>query len=350
MKKFWILICCIISILLLIILIDIIRVAWCSEPYFAISSNCEYTESWSTYTEKWIWCKYIENSWNWENTMWIMSYIFWIKSCDIPSWKESHCMKEESTLKEEWTDIDNLWDTITNEEYITVFSWVTTWENFTNNRTLNKTEKDWKLYYEYKIDYSWDDILLHPHSMEIWFYSESELIKELPYEDDWNAIFFKSSWFVFSPFDSQFQFVDFWTLALDNDIRCLKSWPSIKFPIWSWDFLDRIYNNWTKKIYSYENRTNHEVWWKPGNFMYPDWIPEQAFENCVIEFDYPDNYNLSFSLWEWLKDSVIAHSKEKWENTHCWWWIKNSYQLITWDIICEISLWDWAIFDYFNVN
>ena len=62
MKKIWILICCIISILLLIILIDIIRVAWCSEPYLTISTNCEYTEEWAVYTNKWIWYKYIENS------------------------------------------------------------------------------------------------------------------------------------------------------------------------------------------------------------------------------------------------------------------------------------------------
>ena len=103
MKKFWILICCIISILLLIILIDIIRVAWCSEPYFAISSNCEYTESWSTYTKRWIWCKYIENVWNWENTIWIISYILWIKSCDIPSWKESHCINEQKIAEPEFT-------------------------------------------------------------------------------------------------------------------------------------------------------------------------------------------------------------------------------------------------------
>lgn len=98
MKKIWIFIACIIVIILLI---DIIRVAWCWQPYLSISSKCEFTEEWAVYTNKWIWYKYVENSL--DTILWIETYIFWIKSCDIPSWKDPTCIKEQKIAEPEFT-------------------------------------------------------------------------------------------------------------------------------------------------------------------------------------------------------------------------------------------------------
>ena len=39
--------------------------------------------------------------------------------------------------------------------------------------------------------------------------------------------------------------------------------------------------------------------------MYPDWIPEQAFENCVIEFDYPDKQGHERDQWLNIKEGMI---------------------------------------------
>jgi len=116
MKKIWLLTCCIISILLLIIIIDIIRVAWCSEPYFSISSNCEYTEEWSIYTSRGIWYKYVENSL--DTILWIETYIFWIKSCDIPLWWDVRCKKEEKVEENENTPVEERTKTLDENPWV----------------------------------------------------------------------------------------------------------------------------------------------------------------------------------------------------------------------------------------
>ena len=162
MKKIWIFIACIIVIILLI---DIIRVAWCWQPYLSISSKCEFTEEWAVYTNKWIWYKYIENSL--DTILWIETYIFWIKSCDIPSLKEAHCIKEQkepiieepivSNQKSTWEEIaytdkyditlTKKWRTNWNEEDWPFYSW--------NSTFLTKELDNWYEYYYDIPRWSW---------------------------------------------------------------------------------------------------------------------------------------------------------------------------------------------------
>ena len=293
MKKFWILICCIISILLLIILIDIIRVAWCSEPYITISTNCEYTEEWAVYTNKWIWYKYIENSL--DTILWIETYIFWIKSCDIPSLKEAHCIKEQKEPSIEDLIVPNqksTWEEIayTDKYDITLTKkWRTDWDKEDwpfyswNSTFLTKELDNWYEYYYDIPRWSWKNkhiIIAFDSDEYIWEsdldLSNTEYILNIFEERNPYYPYFliPKIWFTWTvdymqlweDFEIECRDIDH---LLDLDKRNCNLWKEMDrsespFSLKDWTSIERLDDSdWCDKFKWYENRyiiKNTDIW------------------------------------------------------------------------------------------
>lgn len=168
MKKIWKIFWITLLILVVwILLIDMIRVAWCHEPFIKVKTSCDYEDqnNNSVYKVSGIGCEYIEDSNGADNIWSILGKVLRIKACDIPAWNLTSCRIEEEILNdewytpiEEWTKIlQQSWWNWSNKENVYPTEWLKTldswiwnnpyWNFSSKNReeliTFESTSEDW---------------------------------------------------------------------------------------------------------------------------------------------------------------------------------------------------------------
>ncbi len=91
MKKIWKILLILLCILILgVLIIDMVRVAWCRKPFLKTKTSCEYENNHSIYRESWLLYEYIEDSSD-DGIGGILTKVFWHKVCDIHAWNLRSC-------------------------------------------------------------------------------------------------------------------------------------------------------------------------------------------------------------------------------------------------------------------
>ena len=364
MKKIWKIFWITLLILVVwILLIDMLRVAWCHEPFIKVKTSCDYEDQSnnSVYKVSGIGCEYIEDSNGADNIWSILGKVLRIKACDIPAWNLTSCTEDKTVVK------------IINpiiQDALSEMNILKTWNNSYYNKDLNQVKKltihlpknsikeldlselkslenlkrliiAWK--YEFKQTRDWSRVSQWSTNWD-WFVNikwleqlswvTSLLMHEFPLET--------LDWKILPPNLKSFEFSSMGIDNLDNECDLLKI-KSINIEI-DWTFYDNsnlcICNDKWKS--EEDNNPDNRIDWSTWNII--NWkVDENLLTNKPnhIYFDitwdntlyYIDEFWLSFSLWKEWKGWTIENAYEWKYLTSVW--IRNEWLKTYWIFIID---------------
>ena len=315
MKKIWkrilIIIWCLI---LLILIVDIIRVAWCQTPWFKIKTSCEYDNNHSTYKEIGLWYEYIEDSYD-EGIGWIVGKIFWIKACDIPAWNLTSCNNNEEEINPTINEIEVYTWTFhadyIDDDYQYLWDILITWDTH------------WKLR-----GYKWDTWYIYNYTFDAWwnmndmFYQTISVTFTSPNSINWESdlMTWYAEWdnvpYFWAPLIKLFAF-DRWVQILGGDTRPLFWIRCFSDPLSDSRFREWLvpaYSSWITELTTISNKSvevpfiNHD---STVQFTYGHSTPYlwDFMDQCILELSHTQNNDIQLpfklSWWFWDSASII---------------------------------------------
>ena len=373
MKKFWKILCVLLSVLVLgMLILDIARVAWCKKPFLRIKTSCEYEANHSVYKELWLWYEYVENSADdWIGG--IITKVFWYPMCDVPAWNLTSCkidnnpenekyiitskgpvIVENIQILEEW----DLWWFDTKWQWIPVWFWWAAFyylpyniENFDEYYSLLEWNSEDK-YNILKITINGDYTPWLPAlavlKLEEPSKSEEERVRKRYNEQPENIcetaakheveemhpdnVFINIEWNTWE--DSNEKLTWKWTLNFSNsgknwkiDFEC-----SVNTEDWSWtatyweihfdEFLDAIKSSWEKPQWKKENSPEIMLWNDEENILVVE--DENMNTDYVINLKIWDK-TLALPLEKNSATKALIEKLQEWDvivNAREYWWFE----------------------------